>query len=368
MAPVAGSISVGTPASSSAASDLAGRGAQRVRAQDRAGGDVGGTAELERAQRPEGVEPELADPVGQRVAQPGGRRRVLGQRGEPGGTVGCHLPQGRVRETRGALADDGAHELDRLRDGRAIRHRACEEQLEGPEPQRVQQRSFEPVDRALGGGAERGVERAQVLHGAEREERRERALSRVEPGARGLAVEGAIRVGAAVERAPDDGVGHRACVAGYGRAPTGSSPRMPRAQADAGMRRPAGGLHLDELERAVRAAEQHASVVEGELARRQARRRSREPRAPDREGAARQSQTCAARRRERADAGMERLRGRPPGRARGRRARASRRRSARPPGAPSRACRRQPRRASARAAAPRARARADTRRRRSPRA
>ena len=128
-----------------------------------------------------------------------------------------------------------------------------------PSRMRVQQRALETVDRALRRCGERRVERAQVLHGAEREERRERALPRVEAGTRRLAVERAVGVGA---RRPANAGRPRRRRRGRRRLWPCSHGKLAAESPRPGRARHAtlaGRLQLDELERAVGAAEQEAA-------------------------------------------------------------------------------------------------------------
>ena len=84
----------------------------------------------------------------------------------------------------------------------------AEEQLEGAQAQGVRQRALDAGRRPRGHVLERRVERAQALHRAERQVRRERAVARVETGALGLGGQRPVGVRALVERAAHHRVGH----------------------------------------------------------------------------------------------------------------------------------------------------------------
>ena len=134
-----------------------------------------------------------------RTAAPRGRRVV--ERGEQRPALAPGAPQHRVDELEARPAGR-LRQLDALVDGGVRRDAVEEQQLQHAEPQRVAHRRVEPLDRPAGAGGDHVVERAAALHRAVGELRRERALARVEPGARRLGRERAVGVRAVPLDAP----------------------------------------------------------------------------------------------------------------------------------------------------------------------
>ena len=154
--------------------------AQRVRPQRQRRRAVGRGAQRPPPLLAVGVEPELGDPVGQRVAQRRVLRRVLGQRRVPVGPLPRDAPQHGVDEAGGAGADLAARQLDALGNRCMRRDSVSEQDLEDTQLQHVREASLQALHRAAGDVLEGRVERAPALDGAERQVHGEGTVARVD--------------------------------------------------------------------------------------------------------------------------------------------------------------------------------------------
>jgi hypothetical protein len=107
----------------------------------------------------------------------------------------------------GAARRLGLGQLDRLADGRVGGDPVEEDELEGPEPQRGQQRGLQALDRPRGQRRDHVVERRDALDGAVGQLRGQRAVAGVQAGAGQLAVERPVGPGALLEDPSHDRVG-----------------------------------------------------------------------------------------------------------------------------------------------------------------
>jgi hypothetical protein len=151
----------------------------------------------------------LVDDGEQRARLGGAARLSVVERGEQARALARSAPQHRVDELE-ARAAGRLRQLDALVDRRVWCDAVEEQQLQHAEPQRVAHRRVEPLDGPAGAGGDHVVERAAALDHAVRKARRERALARIEAGARRLRRERAIGVGAVLLDAPQHGRGDAA--------------------------------------------------------------------------------------------------------------------------------------------------------------
>ena len=110
---------------------------------------------------------------------PGAHAVALGERAEHVGAVGGDLAQHGVHETLGVRVPAG-HEAHSVVHDRIDGHAVEEEQLEGRDAKRLEDRPPRLCQRRLGEGAEDGVDRSAALDGADDEFVGQAAVARVE--------------------------------------------------------------------------------------------------------------------------------------------------------------------------------------------